>query len=79
MALTNFSYNDDDIYVSVHYNGGLTTAFITHTMTGIYAKAHAKHNVVDVYDQVFGSDLAIARAKARLYNKIQKQLAKGAV
>lgn len=74
MALTFMSYTDNSTVVDVQWEGGLTTAHVLHTLTGITARAHAKHNPEDTYSQVYGSDLAIARAKARLYNKIQKRL-----
>lgn len=75
MALTNLFYSDSTVDVHVSWNGGLTTATVSHYLTGLTARAHAKHYKDDVYSQAVGSDLAIARAKARLYTKVQKRIA----
>lgn len=77
MALTNLSYSDDTYVVSVRFNGALTTAYVSHIVTGLHARGNALHFADDRYDQTFGSDLAIARAKERLYNKLVKRLTKG--
>lgn len=79
MAINEMYYSTDTEDVTVIFNGALTTAWVTHNLSGLTAKAHAKHHEEDVYNQVYGSDLAIARAKSRLYNKIQKRLTKGLV
>ena len=65
MAITNLTYDDGTVTVSLNFQGALTTAFVYHFSTGVSARGHALHNVADPYDQTFGSDLAIARAKER--------------
>ena len=79
MGLTNMTYTDDSVLVSVTWRGALTTAFVYHNLTGIYAKGHAKHFEEDQYSQTVGSDLAVARAKSRLYSKISKHIAKNPI
>lgn len=78
MALTNLGYSDNTYDIDIVYNGALTTAHVTHILTGIRARGNSRHNPEDDYDQVFGSDLAIVRAKERLYNKLVKKYSKGA-
>lgn len=76
MALTSMSVVEDDISTEVFFNGGLTTAYTHDSITGVSAVGHALHNVEDVYDWTVGYDLAVSRSKARLYNKIVKELVK---
>lgn len=77
MAVTSMTVKDDDgIYVAVDFNGGLTTAYVYDEVKSISAVGHAKHNPEDEYRWEVGYDLAIARAKSRLYKKIAKQLVK---
>ena len=73
--LTEMFYSDDEFDITVIFNGAVTTAYVSHRDFGVLGKGNAKHNPVDVYDQQFGMDLAVARAKTRLYKKIAHHLA----
>ena len=79
MSLNSMSYVDNSTSVTVYWNGALTTALVTHLLTGVRARGHAKHYQEDTYSPVVGSDLAVARAKARLYDKVQKKIAKNPI
>jgi hypothetical protein len=74
--LTEMFYSDNEFDTTITFNGALTTAFVSSRELGVYAKGNAKHNPEDAYDQRVGMDLAVARARSRLYSKIAKRLAR---
>jgi hypothetical protein len=68
------SVDEDEITTTVYFNGGLTTAYAYDSVTGLLAKGHALHNLDDEYNWQTGFDLAVVRAKSRLYRKIEKEI-----
>jgi len=68
-------YMNENETIKVMFNGPLTTVEIV-DVRGVYARGHAKHNVEDDYTESFGQALALSRASARYFRKIEKQLVK---
>jgi hypothetical protein len=65
---------EDDLVITITFEGPLTTAEIDDLENGLYSTGHAKHHPDDVYSLEFGQKLAVARAAYRYYRKIEKRL-----
>lgn len=69
-------YTEGDVDTIIDFNGDLTRVDLYHDGMGLRATAYSKLNPVDQYDGAFGMELALARAKARLFAKIDRKLSK---
>jgi Domain of unknown function (DUF1876) len=72
-VLTEMFFSDGEIDTTIHWNGVLTTAYVTHRDFGITARGHALHNSEDIYNPEIGQTIAVSRAMSRMYKKIERE------